>query len=267
MVATGSGTQSPGAPGGSWIVRPKPSPEAPARLWCFPHAGVGASIFRPWAETLFPDVEVCAVQLPGRERRFREPPIDRLATLVPAIADAIAPYVDGSAALFGYSMGAIVAFEVARVLRDRHRVRPRHLFVAAYAAPHCPRRLPPVHELPDADFVEAVRQRWGGIPDQVLLEPDLLELLLPALRADLAVIETFNYAPAPLLDCPISCFGGRDDATVTEAELAAWGEETRGPFRLRLFPGRHFFIQEALAPLLRAVAEDLARFRPEGDGA
>ncbi len=227
------------------------------RLFCFPYGGVGPSIFRAWPRDLGPGVELYAVQLPGRESRFREPLFTRLANLVHPVADALRPYLDVPFALFGHSMGALIAFEVARELRRRQAGAAVHFFASARRAPQRPEPFPPIHEWPDSAFVDEVRRRFDGIPDAVMKEPELLGLLLPALRADFAMLETYVYVDEDPLECPISVFGGLEDRTTSHADLAAWREQTRGGFTLEMFPGNHFFLQNAQGPLISAVSRTL----------
>jgi medium-chain acyl-[acyl-carrier-protein] hydrolase len=203
-------------------------------------------------------IELLGVQLPGREQRIRERPFDRLSAIVPVAADAIRRHLEEPYALFGYSMGALIAFEVTRYLRAEGCPGPVHLFAAARRAPHRPDRLPKIHDLPEPELIEELRRRWGdGIPSAVLREPELLQLLLPGLRADLAVIETYRHIEGERLECPISVFGGEDDKTLSRDDVQAWEELTNGPFRLRMFPGNHFFIRSRYLEVLQAVLEDL----------
>lgn len=241
----------------SWVVRFRPDPSARLRLFCFPYAGGGAAAYRQWPGGLPAHVEAYAVQLPGREARLAEPPFRRLVDLIPPLARLLLPYLDVPVAFFGHSMGALVAFELARHLRRAHGASLSHLFVSALRAPHRSGTPPPLHDLPDSTLVERVRARWDGIPAAVLDEPELLDLVLPTLRADLSIVETYGYTADEPLDCPISCFGGLGDLTVKKEDLASWCELTRGAFRLRMFPGGHFFLRDVQGALLSALAEDL----------
>lgn len=243
-----------------WIVCPKPSPQARLRLLCFPHAGGAASVFYPWADELPGDIEVCAIQLPGRESRLREPPFTRLSPLVRALVQAIQPCLSLPIAIFGHSLGALVGFELARQLRRQKMPGPVCLFVSGHRAPHLPSRTPPVHQLPQEEFIAEMR-RLKGTPEEVLQHTELLRLLLPLLRADFAVNETYGYTPEAPLACPIYAFGGLEDDEANYDELVAWREHTCNSFELRMFPGDHFFLYSARAPLLQAIAEDLARLR------
>jgi medium-chain acyl-[acyl-carrier-protein] hydrolase len=177
--------------------------------------------------------------------------------LVPEIARAVHPYLDVPYAFFGHSLGALVAFELARYLRRETERTPAHLFVAARRSPERPEPRHPIHPLADREFVFEVQRRWGGIPAEVLKEPDLLALLLPALRADVTMIETYTYVLDEALDFPISCFGGLDDSTVTKEDLEAWKEHTRAHFEMIVFPGTHFFLQSSRAPLLDVLSRHL----------
>jgi medium-chain acyl-[acyl-carrier-protein] hydrolase len=249
-----------------WILRTRVQPRARLRLFCFPYAGGAASAYRSWAETLPSEVDVCAIQLPGRGSRFREAPFRRAADLVPTVADALRPYLDVPFALFGHSMGALVVFELVRELRRRAGPVPLLLAVSGHEAPQRPDPDPPIAHLPDDEFLEEIRTRYDGIPEEVLAEQELLQLLLPVLRADVLLLESYVYGDEPALECALSCFGGEQDRHVGREDLEAWREQTRGPFTLRTFPGGHFFIESARDDVLRALREDLLPLigAPEG---
>ena len=249
-----------------WILGARPRPSARRRLFCLPYAGGAASVYRSWAEMLPADVEVCPVQLPGRGSRFREAPFRKVADLVPALAEGLLPLLDLPFALFGHSMGAVVAFELARELRRRGADAPVLLALSGHQAPLRPDAEPPFAHLPDAEFLEEVRRRYDGIPPEVLAEEELLQLLLPVLRADIQVLETYAYVKEPPLECPISCFGGEDDPHVSLADLDAWRDETCGPLQVRTFPGGHFFVDSARAEVLHALSRDLAPLSSSGTG-
>lgn len=241
----------------AWVRCPRPSARAGARLFCLPYGGGGSAIFREWPADLAPEIEVWYVQLPGREARHREPPVTRLDALIGPLAGALLPHLDRPYAFFGHSMGALLGFELARQLRRLGAPTPRHLFASARRAPPLPDRFAPLHALPDADLVEHLTRRYNGMPRAVLESADLLRMFVPIIRADLTLIETYVYAPEEPFAFPISAFGGLDDPAVTRADLAAWGDQTRRSFTMRMLPGSHFFLQPERPRLLRAVAADL----------
>jgi surfactin synthase thioesterase subunit len=242
-----------------WLPRPKRGGDQPVRLFCLPYAGGGASIFRRWSEEFPPGIEVCPIHLPGREGRLMEAAFTDVAPLVARLAEVLGPYLDRPFALFGHSMGGMIGFELARHLARGGQPTPAHLFVSAARAPHLPRRGDDIHELSDAAFVDAVR-RMAGTPERVLQDPELVQLILPALRADFELVEDYRYLDGPPLACPISAFGGVGDDMVDRSELASWAEQTGGPFALRMLPGNHFFLGDPIArpALIQVLARELA---------
>ena len=229
------------------------------RLFCFPHAGGGAASFQHWAERLAPTVEPCAVQLPGHETRLFEAPVANLRSLVTLLASELQPLFDRSFAFFGHSMGALVAFELARELRRMGQRMPVHLFVSGRPAPHISHKGDRIHSLPDSQFIQEVSRKYNGIPQAVLDEPELLALITPALRADIGMVEMYNFLEEEPLDVPISAFSGNQDTSVAPGEAAAWSQHTRENFRLELLPGDHFFPQTNREVLLASIRKDLAR--------
>ncbi len=254
----------PGAP--SWIVRFRPEPDPDLRLFCFAYAGGGASVFRTWPGGLPRGVEVCALQLPGHESRIGEAPHRSVGPLVAALAEAIDPYLDRPFAFFGHSMGALVAFELARELRRTSRPRPVGLSLAAFRAPQLPNPNIRIHHLPDEMF--AVVLRAEGVSEKVLQNEELMAALLPTLRADFELCDTYAYTPQAPLACRLSIFGGVDDVRVGADDLDGWRMHTTGPSSVSLFPGSHFFLHSAQDALLAAMAQDLRsdRARDEKDG-
>jgi surfactin synthase thioesterase subunit len=238
------------------IVRPAPRPEARLRLVCFPYAGGGSAAFATWPESLGPEIEVCAVQLPGRETRIMQQAFQDTATMVPVLADVLAARVAPPYAFFGHSMGAVVAFELARWLRANGQPAPVHMFASARRAPQLPLMHSLLHVLPDDEFLEELHG-FGGTPPQLLADEGLLRLLLPMLRADFAVNDTYEYQPEPPLDCPITATGGLTDPHVPQASLAAWQDQTTGPFALAMFRGGHFYLRAARSELLGLIASAL----------
>jgi medium-chain acyl-[acyl-carrier-protein] hydrolase len=238
------------------MVCQRPNPQARLRLFCFPYAGGAASIFYTWPDDLPKDVEVCPIQLPGRQDRIRETPFTHVTPLVQAIAPAIRPYLDKPYAFFGHSLGTLISFELARLLAAQNDPGPVRLLVSGHRAPQAPDPNPPIHHLPDAEFIEEL-ERLNGTPEMVLENPELLQLFLPLLRADFTAAETYTYTAGAPLDCHISAFGGLQDDKVSRDGLAAWQEQTRRTFTLRMFPGDHFFLHSARALLLQALSRDL----------
>lgn len=227
------------------------------RLFCFPHAGGGASVFRGGIAGLGPGIEVYPIQLPGREGRWLEPPVTRMSELIPALTDALTPYLHPPFAFFGHSMGAFIAFELARHLRRRNQPAPAIIIVSAARAPQIPDIDPPIHELPEASLLEELK-RYDGIAEEILNEPEFLSLFLPTLRADLALCESYEYVDEPPLDCSIAVYGAQHDGKVKPEQLAPWKAQTSKDFQLRMFPGNHFFfINEANASFVDALSEDL----------
>jgi medium-chain acyl-[acyl-carrier-protein] hydrolase len=241
-----------------WVIRSDPRPDARLRLFCFPYAGGGPSVFREWPACVPPIIEVCAVQLPGRESRLLEPACAALPALVEQLGHAIRPWLDRPFAFFGHSMGALIAFELARRLRTQADPAPTRLFVSAHGAPELRARGPRLHRLSDAKLMLKLRH-LNGTPGEVLANVELMRLLLPALRADCTLCETYRYAPGEPLACGIAALGGSRDPAVAVSELAAWRRHTRGPFELRLFPGDHFYLHSGRAPLLDFIVARLAR--------
>lgn len=238
----------------SWTSLRRTGPEPRLRLFCFPYAGASALIYRTWPASLPSDVEVCPVQLPGRGARSKEPPFTRLSPLVEALAQALGPLLDIPFAFFGHSLGALVSFELARKVRKDYAINPVHLFVSAARAPQIPRRASPIHSLPDGEFLAELR-RLDGTPAELLECKEFMEIMLPLLRADFSVFETYKYLNEPVLDCPISAFGGLQDRRVSKVDLEAWHAQTDASFSLQMFPGDHFFLKHPL--VLRALAEEL----------
>ncbi len=240
----------------AWISCPRPNPGAKVRLFCLPYSGAGANIFYPWSDVLPSSWEVCPVQLPGRGARMAEPLVDRLVPQVEALAAGIEPYFDRPFAIFGHSMGALLGFELARHLRRAAAPLPVHLFVSGHQAAQLPDRNPPLHALPNGQFLEKLRE-LNGTPEEVLQHQELLELLVPILRADFAVCETYVYQAEPPLPCPISAYSGLGDDYVNRHELEAWQAQTTAPVKVRMFPGDHFYLNSARPYLLQALAREL----------
>lgn len=235
-----------------WFASHPPAPGGRVRLFCFPYAGGSASTFRGWPAALSPEVEVRPVQLPGRGPRMGEAPFAVAHALVEAFLPVMARYLDKPFAFFGHSMGGAIAFELSRRLRRACGVEPRHLFISARRAPHLEHRGPIIYNLPEPEFREELRQ-LGGTPAEVLEHPELMEMLIPLLRADISVSQTYRCDTRHSLTCPLTVFGGLRDECDEPEGLAAWREHTVGRFDLKMFEGDHFFINTAQRSILDAI--------------
>lgn len=244
---------SPSPP--AWVLRYRPNEQARLRLFCLPYAGGRASIFRPWAEALPDDIEVCAIQLPGREERMRELLYTRLAPLIQELAAAIAPYLDRPFAFYGHSMGALVAFEAARRLRAVYGCQPVAMLLAAFRAPQLPNPNIKIYHLPTEVFKVVLRA--DGIPEAVLQSEELMQVMLPTLRADYEVCDTYEYHEEPPLTCPFYLYSGLEDIRVREADMEGWPVHTSAASRHTLFPGSHLFLHTAQDLLLAELVQCL----------
>ncbi|SIO60275.1 Surfactin synthase thioesterase subunit [Singulisphaera sp. GP187] len=239
-----------------WLVRPKPNRLANFRLFCFPFAGGGASLFRLWPDQLPEGVELCAIQLPGRETRIREPIHQLIGPLIDDLVEALAADLDQPFALFGHSMGALVAFELTRELRRRNLPSPQLLIASGRIAPQLRPRRRPIHTLPEPEFRKELRL-LDGTPQALLDHNELMSLFSPIIRADLAVNATYIYTTEPPLPLPILALGGRTDPWVDQEELEGWRLQTSETFKSEHFPGSHFFLQTATAELLAVLSRAL----------
>ena len=239
-----------------WLLTRTINPQARLNLICFPFAGGGAQLFNRW-HAAFNDVQICAVQYPGRGSRVRERAFTNCAALVDAFVPHLLPFLNKPFAMFGHSMGAIIAFDVARRLHHQYGLQPERLFVSGRRAPQVPSQEPPTYNLTDDEFTEELR-RLNGTPPEVLEHPELMQLMLEILRADFTLTETYAYSPGPPLRCPFSVFGGLRDEEVPREHLEAWCELTSGGCSLRMFEGDHFFIQTNEANVLRTIKEHLS---------
>jgi medium-chain acyl-[acyl-carrier-protein] hydrolase len=241
-----------------WLPLRKSRPGARIRLFCFPYAGGAASAFRSWSDALAPDIEVCALEYPGRWSRNREPPLVDARRLAELALQGVRALLDQPFALFGYSFGALVAFEFARALRANDVRAPEHLIVGARQAPQLPRKESDIHRLGDLAFLEAIDRRYGVLPAAVRNDPDLLEMVLPILRADITAFETYVCREEAPLACGIAALTGADDTRVDEAGLMAWSAQTRGSFVGHRLAGGHFFINTSSERVLQIVRATLA---------
>jgi medium-chain acyl-[acyl-carrier-protein] hydrolase len=240
-----------------WIVRHRPNSMASLRLFCFPIAGGNASTFQTWAENLPDDIEVCAVQFPGRQQRASEMPYRRMPLAVQALEKAIRPYLDVPFAIFGTCTGTLVGYELAQRLRRTASVEPIHFFSSCCRAPHMPDRDKPIHGLRD-DELWLELDRLGGTPPMVTTHPEMKSMLLPILRADFELAETYHYREVPPLGCPITVFGGLEDEIVSRDEIESWRKHTTGAFQIRMLNGGHYLLEKAEGDLLNLIGSACA---------
>lgn len=214
----------------------------------------------PWQAALDPAIEVCPILLPGRGARMTESPSRSLSSLATSIAGAIAGQPAQPFAFFGHSLGALLAFEVARIGSLNKLAAPAHLFVSACDAPQHRRPTKALHLLDD-DALIAALGTYNGTPQEVLENRELMALVLPVLRADFSLAETYRYAMGPALSVPITVLAGTTDQHVQPEHVGHWQKETSQACRVEWFDGDHFFIQSQQAAVLRLLASTLATVR------
>lgn len=250
----------------NWYKRLNPNTQAPAVLVCFPYAGGGVSVYRPWTRAFTDNFEIIAADLPGRDSRLKEAPWEDLEAMVAMLAMGLEPLIAGRPfAFFGHSFGALLAFETARYLRRQRAELPFCLFASGREAPS--RREPGrhLHNLPDDEFVDEMISRYDGIPQMLLDEPDLLALFMPAMKADLRLTETYDYVPEAPFDFPLHILSGRNDKRLTPDLLRPWSQHTKQPAPVTYFDGGHFFIRESQFPVTRYVSLTLHALLAESE--
>lgn len=241
----------------SWVIRFQPRAAARLRLFCLHHAGGSAAEFRTWWRHLPAEIEVCAIQLPGHANRRHEPPCTEITLLTQTLAEVLHPYCDRPFALFGHSLGGLLAFELTRYLQQQALPLPRHLFISAWREPHLPNPRACLWRLPDRELIDRLTAEWPWFSQEMAGSPFFQERALPALRADLRLVDGYVYSEAPRLGCPLTCFGGAQDARVPEHALAAWRQHTQCAFHLRLFAGGHFYLRSNDVALIQAIMQQL----------
>ncbi len=245
------------------LVEPSNGVPARRRLVCVPYAGAGAAVFMPWRRLIPADVALTIVRLPGRESRFTEPAF----TDVDAVTDELATAVSRSShlpwSLFGYSLGALIAYELAVRLSRPNRRAPDLLLVGGAEPPHLPRIKPALSDLGQTEFVAALRA-IGGTPSEVFEHPELLDVVLPTLRSDFQVLDRYRPRAHPQLACPIVTYSGASDSELNDARVHRWSELTSSATRHRQFEGGHFFLTEKVSEVVSAVREDMDSASPAG---
>lgn len=239
-----------------------PDSEAKIRLFCFPFAGGGAQYYYPWKRLIGSDVDLCPVLLPGRERLIRSRAYCDMNELVPDLIERLSPAMEIPFAFFGHSMGALIGYNVAKQLREYDLPQPLHFFISAmYAPKHLPTS-PVIHNLPEEEFISALKT-FDGTPENVLNSAELMQAMLPYLRADFQMIETYRYiSPGKLpsgekLSIPFSLYGGAED-TITKRDLSLWKAETCSSCQLKIFPGGHFYISDPVN-MLKYINREMMR--------
>jgi medium-chain acyl-[acyl-carrier-protein] hydrolase len=239
-------------PAGTWFQHQHVNPEAKVRLFCFPYAGGNPSIFREWGPMVGSHAELFAMQLPGRGARLAEPPMRSLNLIVHCLANAITPLLDRPCVFFGYSNGALICFELARELARRGEPGLHHVIISAKRAPHLPRLGPVTFNLPDAQFVEVLRE-YDGTPEEILADASLLNYLLPSIRADFGLSDLYQHRPGSPLECAMTLFGSMTDRYVPFDDLLAWQEHTKLPDAVKVFDGGHFFLHQQASQVIAEV--------------
>ena len=213
-------------------------------------------LFHHWRDKLPPHIELWVARLPGRGERASEPPLKRMGPLVQEMSEALAPFTKEPFALFGHSMGASIAFETARLVRRNYGAQPIRLLVSSCQAPQRLHFALPTYDLPDAEFIERLRG-LNGTPQPLFDDPRLLLMMLPMIRADVELLQTYEYLADAPLDCPITVFGGLRDEVVNLGGLMAWRQQTTAKSILHLLPGDHFFLNSHLPQFLDLIATEL----------
>lgn len=231
-------------------------PGAEFRLICFPHGGGGASVFSEWATVLPPQIELAAIQLPGRQNRIAEPPAAGAVPLIKEVANALLPFLDGTVAFFGHSCGALLAFEVARFLQATRGRTPSRLFLSGQPSPKSFHARPKLHQLSHEDFRAEVL-RLGGIDPEIAEELSILDALLPAVRSDFEIWEHHQVEPEPVLDVPLSIISGRADTRAPVDTLDGWSVHTKREFDIALYPGGHFYFLDNSTDVLSHIYDVL----------
>ncbi|RCG28782.1 thioesterase [Streptomyces diacarni] len=241
--------------GGAWLRRFHPAPDAGVRLVCFPHAGGSATFYLPVSRMLSPSIEVVPVQYPGRQERRGEPCVSDIGELADRVVEELLSLNTKPLALFGHSMGAVVAYEVARRLESKE-IKPLRLFVSGRRAPSRTRG-GRVRQRDDNGLIDELK-KLSGTDSQILDDPDMLRMILPAVRSDYKAVESYRHTPGPRLDCPVVALTGDDDPQVTLDEATAWSEHTVGGFALKVYEGGHFYLNSHTAAVLEVISAGIA---------
>lgn len=234
----------------------QPNPQARLRLFCFPYAGGGPHVYRAWADHLPHSIEVCAAQFPGRGGRLIEPPFTKIEQFVEESAHSLLQYSELPFAFFGHSMGALISFELARLLNRENKPLPLHLFVSGRGSPERLKGKLRLSQLPEAKLLEELG-RFEGTPEEVLKNAELMSMMLPSIRADFLACESYSYTAEPALPCPVTVFAGSQDPEISQQQIEEWRNETTASFSYKIFPGGHFYLNTAQPLLLHELMQTL----------
>lgn len=239
-----------------WFITFKQQKNAYMRIFCFHYGGGSASIFRKWSKDILEEAELVAIQLPGREERFSEPLVNNISQVIDNLILNFKQYSDKPFILFGHSIGALIAFEFARILEKRKLVQTKHLIVSGTKAPQIPLKKQPIHNLPKAQFITELK-KYNGIPDYIIEDDELISTFIPTIRADFSISETYNYLSAKLLSCPITALGGLNDNSFDSKDLIKWQKQTSNSFTHKFLPGDHFFINTSYKEVINIINQAL----------
>lgn len=235
-----------------WFVTFNKQKSPILRLFCFHYAGGSASIFRQWSKDIIKEVEVVAIQLPGREERFDEPQLSNICEVIDNLCLNFADYTNKPFIFFGHSIGAMIAFEFTRALRKHSMLQPKHLIISGAKAPQVPITKSPIHSLPTVKFIEELK-KYNGTPDHIINDEEMMSIFIPTLRADFCVAETYKYIGEEPFNHPITAFGGLNDDTFDSQNLQKWQTQTTSSFESYFFPGDHFFINSSYDKVIKIV--------------
>jgi medium-chain acyl-[acyl-carrier-protein] hydrolase len=236
----------------NWYLEYKKNPSASVRLFCFHHSGGGASSYYPWINHLSPNIEMIAVQLPGRENRFTEPLNNSMEDIIAQLSERFVTYTDKPFFVFGHSLGALLSFEFIKSVHQAYSVYPCHMIISATKAPHLPFRMKHLSQLDDKALKEQLKM-YNGIDERILYNDELLDLFLPIIKSDFSIYETYSFLESKPLPCNILALSGREDKTVNSEEIWAWEKYTEGKFERLSFPGEHFFVRDNQRQILEII--------------